>query len=56
MILNAIKSVFERIGHWIQESYCAVGQRVAERLESVSDAMAEKRYLLSVAERAKVYS
>jgi hypothetical protein len=29
----------------IQEAYCTLGQKVAERLEDASDAIAEQRYL-----------
>jgi hypothetical protein len=43
-ILHALKSLCCGVGRWIQETYCTVGQRVAERLEDVSDAMAEQRY------------
>jgi hypothetical protein len=28
----------------VQEAYCALGQKVAERLEDVSDTMADQRY------------
>jgi hypothetical protein len=45
--LRAIKSLVQGAGHWIQEAYCSVGQRVGERLEAISDAIAEHRYLAS---------
>ena len=44
-LCRAIKSVFTRAGHWIQETYCALGQTVAEQIETASDAIAEKQYL-----------
>jgi hypothetical protein len=43
-ILRTIKSLCCGVGHWIQETYCAVGQKVAERIEHVSDGLAERRY------------
>ena len=45
--LRALHSVVHGVGHWIQEAYCAVGQNVVERLEQVSDTIAERRYLAS---------
>jgi hypothetical protein len=44
-ILRAIKSLCGCVGHMIQEAYCALGQKVTERLEDASDAIAEQRYL-----------
>jgi hypothetical protein len=44
-ILRAITSLCGCVGHMIQEAYCTLGQKVAERLESASDAIAEQRYL-----------
>jgi hypothetical protein len=44
-ILRKIKSMCDSVAYWIQESYCCIGQRVAERIEVASDAMAEKRHL-----------
>jgi hypothetical protein len=44
-ILRAIKSLCGCVGHVIQEAYCALGQKVGERLEDASDAIAEQRYL-----------
>jgi len=44
-ILRAITSLCGCVGHVIQEAYCALGQKVAERLENASDAVAEKRHL-----------
>ena len=46
-LIRAIKSVCGGACHWVQEAYCALGQRVGERLEDASDAMAERRDLLS---------
>jgi hypothetical protein len=43
-LIRAIKSAFTGAGNWIQEAYAAIGQKVAERLETASDALAEKRY------------
>jgi hypothetical protein len=44
-ILHAIKSLCGCVGHMIQEAYCALGQKVTERLEDASDAVAEQRHL-----------
>ncbi len=44
-IIRAIKAIFAGAGHWIQETYCTVGQKVAEQLETASDTIAERRYL-----------
>jgi hypothetical protein len=44
-ILRAITSLCGCVGHMIQEAYCALGQKVSERLEDASDAIAEQRYL-----------
>jgi hypothetical protein len=44
-LFRAIKSLCGGACHWIQETYCAVGQKVGERIEDASDAMAERRYL-----------
>ncbi len=44
-ILRAIKSLCGCVGHMIQEAYCTLGQKVTERLEDASDAIAEQRYL-----------
>jgi len=44
-LIRAIKSLFGGACHWVQETYCALGQKVGERLEDASDAMAERRYL-----------
>jgi hypothetical protein len=43
-MLGSIRCVLGSVGHWIQETYCSVGQKVAERLEAISDRIAEKRY------------
>jgi len=42
---RVIKSALHGVGHWIGETYCSVGQRVAERIEQISDTVAEQRYL-----------
>lgn len=44
-LCRTIKSMFTSAGHWIQETYCSLGQKVAEQIETASDALAEKRYL-----------
>jgi hypothetical protein len=44
-ILRAITSLCGCVGHMIQETYFTLGQKVAERLESASDALAEQRHL-----------
>ena len=41
----AIKSLLGGAGHWVQETYCSVGQKIGERLEQISDSVAEKKYL-----------
>ncbi len=46
-IIRAVRSALDRAGHWIGETYCDVSQRVAERLEGVSDSIAEQRYRAS---------
>jgi hypothetical protein len=46
-LFRAIKSLCGGACHWVQETYCALGQRVGERLERASDAIAERRYLAS---------
>jgi hypothetical protein len=52
-ILRAIKSLCGCVSHMIQETYCTLGQKVAERLEDASDAIAQQRYLSKqVAEHA----
>ena len=35
--LRAITSLCGCVGHVVQEAYCALGQKVAEQLEDVSD-------------------
>ncbi len=32
------------VNHWAQETYCAVGQQIGERLEALADGLAEQRY------------
>jgi hypothetical protein len=44
-LIRAIKSLCSGACHWVQEAYCALGQKVGEGLEDASDAMAERRYL-----------
>jgi len=44
-IFRMIKSTLGCAGHWIGESYCAVGQKIAERIEKISDTIAEQRHL-----------
>jgi hypothetical protein len=44
-IIRVIKSALHGVGHWIGETYCSVGQSVAERIEQISDTVAEQRYL-----------
>ena len=44
-LFRAIKSVLGGAGHWIAETYCTVGQKLGERVEQISDAVAEKKYL-----------
>jgi hypothetical protein len=43
-ILRKVKSICDSVAYWIQESYCCIGQKVAERIEEASDALAEKRH------------
>jgi hypothetical protein len=45
--VRALKSLVQVVGHWIQETYCTVGQQVGERLEAICDTIAERRYLAS---------
>jgi hypothetical protein len=44
-MFRAITSALGCAGHWIGETYCALGQRIAERIEQVSDTIAEERHL-----------
>ena len=46
-LFGPIKSVLAGAGHWLQESYCAVAQKVGEQVERISDSLAEKKYLAS---------
>ncbi len=43
-LFQAIRSILATVDHWVHETYCRVGERACERLESVSDRLAEKRY------------
>jgi hypothetical protein len=40
-----VRSTLKLVNYWMQETYCAIGQTVGERLEAVSDGLAEQRYL-----------
>jgi len=44
-IFNVIRSTLDCAGHWIGETYCAFSQKIAERIEQVSDTIAEQRHL-----------
>lgn len=44
-ILRAIRSTLDCAGHWIGETYCACSQKIAERIEHLSDTIAEQRHL-----------
>ncbi len=44
-MLRVIRSTLGCAGHWIGETYCAVGQKIAERIEKISDTIAEQRHL-----------
>jgi len=44
-MLSLIRSTLGCAGHWIGETYCAVSQKVAERIEEISDTVAEQRHL-----------
>ena len=44
-IVRGIKSALGCVGHWIGEAYCAISQRIAERIEQASDSIAEQRRL-----------
>jgi len=44
-IFRMIGSTLGCAGHWIGETYCAVGQKIAERVEKISDTIAEQRHL-----------
>ncbi|MGC8643961.1 MAG: hypothetical protein ACP5XB_29230 [Isosphaeraceae bacterium] len=45
LLFRAIKSLVTGARDWVQETYCALGQKVAEQIETASDVIAEKRYL-----------
>ncbi len=36
-MLRVIRSTLGCAGHWIGETYCAVSQKIAERIEKISD-------------------
>jgi len=44
-MFRMIGSTLGCAGHWIGETYCAVGQKIAERVEKISDSIAEQRHL-----------
>ena len=44
-MLRLIRSSLDCAGHWIGETYCAVSQKIAERIEQISDTIAEQRHL-----------
>jgi len=44
-LLRVIGSTLGCAGHWIGEAYCAVSQKIAERIEQISDTIAEQRHL-----------
>ena len=44
-MLRVIGSALGCAGHWIGETYCAVSQKIAERIEQISDTIAEQRHL-----------
>jgi hypothetical protein len=44
-MLRVIGSTLSCTGHWIGETYCAVSQKIAERIEKISDTIAEQRHL-----------
>lgn len=43
-LFRAIRSLCSGTAHWVRETYCALGQKVGERLEDAADAMAERHY------------
>ncbi len=44
-MLRVIRFTLGCAGHWIGETYCAFSQKIAERIEQVSDTIAEQRHL-----------
>ncbi len=44
-MLRVIRSTLDCAGHWIGETYCSFSQKIAERIEQVSDTIAEQRHL-----------
>jgi len=44
-MLRVIRSTLGCAGHWIGETYCAISQKIAERIEKNSDTIAEQRHL-----------
>ena len=49
-MFRMIGSTLGSAGHWIGETYCAVGQKIAERIEKISDTIAEQRHLAEARE------
>ena len=43
-ICRRVRTALKRVNHWAQETYCAVAQQIGERLEALSDGLAEQRY------------
>jgi hypothetical protein len=41
LFIRAMKSALRRAGFWIGEAYCVAGEKIGERIERVSDAIAE---------------
>jgi hypothetical protein len=48
LICRSARSALKLVSHGVQEIYCAVGQQIGERLEAVSDGLAEQRYLAEI--------
>ncbi|MGO9596889.1 MAG: hypothetical protein ACLP7Q_02585 [Isosphaeraceae bacterium] len=43
-ICRRSRSALKLVSHWVQETYCAVGQQIGEQLEALSDGLAAQRY------------
>ncbi len=43
-ICHRVRVALKDVSHWVEETYCAVGQQVGDRLEAISDGLAEQRY------------
>jgi hypothetical protein len=48
LICRWVRGALKHVSHWVEETYCAIGQQVGERFEAVSDGLAEQRYLSEV--------